>query len=392
MMGTLFKAENLEELTKSVVRSIAELLEAEDCSLFLVNKATNKLDMQASTTLPEANFDRGDTGREIAEKPRIGLIPYVAATKQTLNFLGDEYQRHIAWNGTKLIGRYYLPSQRCKSLLIVPFSDSAGKILGVIKVENKRGSHESRGFLNDEKILLTLASATAIAIENSNLWTQLKNQLRNLSHATITPLAAIRLHVENLWLSSDEERRKTSYGLIKQQLVELNQMFKNILNYLKSEGKQLQPHTQSIDCGRLISEVRDLYQLEATSTGIKLLLPDNPPSLSIVTDPDLLKQALANLIKNALQAFPQNHNREREVKMSLVKSNKVVSISVSDTGKGISETQLQTIFKPFYSETKGTGIGLAITKTIVELLEGQILLESRVNSGSNFTIVLPAKE
>jgi signal transduction histidine kinase len=137
----------------------------------------------------------------------------------------------------------------------------------------------------------------------------------------------------------------------------------------------------------------DVYQQARYQTsGVRLTIGELE-QVEIPGDPDRLKQLLFNLVDNACRYTPAGGR----VTLSLVEQDGVASLSVRDTGTGISPEDLPRIFERFYRaddarsrEAGGTGLGLAISQVIAEAHGGRIEVESRVGAGSTFTVVLPA--
>jgi len=107
----------------------------------------------------------------------------------------------------------------------------------------------------------------------------------------------------------------------------------------------------------------------------------------IRADRGQLKMVFLNILNNAYQALP---DRKGEVRVRLHSDRHECRVSISDTGVGISRKRLATIFEPFMStKSTGTGLGLALSREIVELHRGRIDVESREGQGATFTVVLP---
>jgi len=99
-----------------------------------------------------------------------------------------------------------------------------------------------------------------------------------------------------------------------------------------------------------------------------------------------IAMVLANLLTNAYQAMLNGG----ELNIEITQHNEQVRLAIHDTGLGISAENIETIFEPFYTtKPKGIGLGLAISKTLVEVNGGQIRVESTENEGSTFTLILP---
>ena len=121
----------------------------------------------------------------------------------------------------------------------------------------------------------------------------------------------------------------------------------------------------------------------------KRLQPELPP---LHLDPNLLHQALLNILVNARQAMPDGGQLtvSTRLRQNLTGKGQVVEVAISDTGRGILEGNLSRIFQPFFTtKAQGTGLGLAIAARIVEQHGGSIAVESEVGNGATFRIVLP---
>jgi two-component system sensor histidine kinase HydH len=134
----------------------------------------------------------------------------------------------------------------------------------------------------------------------------------------------------------------------------------------------------------MILGIRDSLKKELEDKGLKLRYSQRSP-VSLNADKGLLNQAFENLIKNSLEAAEKG-----DILVEAEQHRKMVSISVKDTGRGISEEDRERIFDPFFSrKEKGMGIGLYITKKIIEAHEGKIEFQSGPGQGATFHIQIP---
>ncbi len=141
------------------------------------------------------------------------------------------------------------------------------------------------------------------------------------------------------------------------------------------------------DLAEVVEEVVDFFNptARAAAIEIKSYLPADLPAVAL--DADLFKQALLNLLLNAQQAMPDGG----EITLQASAGDSGVSLSVIDTGKGMTPEVAAKVFRPFFSTRQGgTGLGLATTRKIVEAHGGTIEVQSEVGRGSKFTIHLPA--
>jgi GAF domain-containing protein len=163
-LAEIAKHGNLSKIAPMIVHAGANLLNAEGCSLYLVEDKFTEL--KYSTFQKGGNIERR---KPVSQQDGAGLTAYVAATGDFLNFRGCAHKKHPAWAGEEdqLV---YLESRGCKSLLIVPVIDRHNRCVGVLSVENKKGSDGDEGFDGrDVDLLKLIAEQTVIAIEMTNL-------------------------------------------------------------------------------------------------------------------------------------------------------------------------------------------------------------------------------
>ncbi|MBS7655816.1 HAMP domain-containing protein [Candidatus Bathyarchaeota archaeon] len=159
-----------------------------------------------------------------------------------------------------------------------------------------------------------------------------------------------------------------------------------IVSDLQDFGRPLQPQFQPTNLMRLIENtVSNIRKPETVK--ISLNFKDEFPNLKI--DGVMIQRALTNLITNAIQAMPKGGR----ITIMTLRRGDIALINVQDTGEGIPEEKLDKLFKPFFTtKAKGQGLGLTVTKRIVEAHGGAIKVESKVGVGTTFTIELPLKE
>jgi signal transduction histidine kinase len=171
---------------------------------------------------------------------------------------------------------------------------------------------------------------------------------------------------------------------IKAEIHRLNSMIENFLTV----GKPLALNKSEVDLGVLIQDVVGLAHQKAVEQGVTITVADDVPIPHLQADPVQIKTCLMNVVLNAIQAMPGG-GRLRIVTASRPG---FVDITVSDTGPGISEEDLNRIFNPYFTTKKlGIGLGLAITKKIVEEHRGRISVLSRPHEGTDVVISLPVE-
>jgi signal transduction histidine kinase len=134
--------------------------------------------------------------------------------------------------------------------------------------------------------------------------------------------------------------------------------------------------------------IRGFFEEQTFPPGIECIQNFNS-DYAVSIDPDKLRRALSNIIKNAIQAMKDNEGGKLTVQTSMEEG--LLVISVSDTGKGIPDDILPRIYEPLFSSKRfGVGLGLTVTREIVEKHGGTITVESRKDSGTKVTLKIPA--
>ncbi len=227
---------------------------------------------------------------------------------------------------------------------------------------------------------------------------QLKNQfLANTSHEIRTPLSSI-IGFTHLLLAQgydpNKQRHHEYLNIIQSSGKHLLALINDILDLSKIEANQLEVNWEKIDVAQLCGNVLALVKEKAANKGLQMRLEIDPNATSIVADPLRLKQILLNLLFNAIK-FTETGAVGLEVKSQ----EEYMYFTVWDTGIGISEENQSELFQPYFqilnTDVKtqdGTGLGLTVTRKLVQIHGGWVEVKSEVDKGSHFTIVLPLKQ
>ncbi len=227
---------------------------------------------------------------------------------------------------------------------------------------------------------------------------QLKNQfLANTSHEIRTPLSSIIGFTHLLLAPGYEptrERQQEYLNIIQSSGKHLLALINDILDLSKIEANQLEVQWEKVDVPVLCSNVLALVKEKAANKGLKLCLELEPDITSLVADPLRLKQMLLNLLFNALKFTSKG-----SVGLQVASKGVSVHFTVWDTGSGISQEDQIQLFQPYFQIAKaiadgveGTGLGLAVTQKLAQIHGGSVKVESEVDCGSRFTLVLPLKQ
>ncbi|MBR9914922.1 MAG: response regulator [Algicola sp.] len=217
--------------------------------------------------------------------------------------------------------------------------------------------------------------------------------ITNITHEFRTPLTVILGYIANLKSQfSKSDDVKKSLVTIEQNSNNLLQLVNQMLDLAKLEqGKLTLNYTQS-DIITYVKYITNSFSSIAEEKVITLSFKSELESLVMDFDTEKMRQILTNLISNALKFSPQNTT----ITVSVRQQDRYVNISVIDEGLGIAADQLPHIFDRFYQVenhehkiSQGTGIGLSLTKELVQLMDGDIQVTSEINKGTNFTVILP---
>ena len=216
-----------------------------------------------------------------------------------------------------------------------------------------------------------------------------------LSHEIKNPLNAMVINMQiqrkELEKSSVNKKKLLHYqNIVTSEISRLDKLVNNfLLIAIQPELKK-----SEVTISRLIQEIIEAYEVEATQKNIRVIADFDTGSLTVHADENRIKQAFINIVINALQAMPNGG----ELKIRIYADTSVTSegyhdlvkIEFRDTGGGIPKESLKHIFDFYYTTKKGgTGLGLAIAQQIIDEHEGRIEVESILDESTIFTVTLP---
>jgi len=226
---------------------------------------------------------------------------------------------------------------------------------------------------------------------------QLKSRFfANISHEFRTPLTLIEGPLKQMLSGDYEGNAKEQYDLMLRNTRRLTRLVNQLLDLSKIESGQMKLGAKRLDICHLVRRVAAAFESLAKRKGCEysVLLSEEP--IIGWFDRDAVEKIVTNLLSNAFKFTQEGGAVEVLVKQNDISSHNVVILTVTDTGIGIPPDQFDKIFDRFYQvdasrtrEQEGTGIGLALTKELVELHKGEINVKSEVGKGSAFTVRLP---
>jgi two-component system, OmpR family, sensor kinase len=221
-----------------------------------------------------------------------------------------------------------------------------------------------------------------------------RQMMADVSHELKTPLTAMRGYIETLRMPEialDAERRDHYFATIDRETLRLERIVKDLLDLARYENGAVVLQRRVFDIERLYMHVVARHEREARARNVTLRIHVDSLADQVVADPDRIEQAVDNLVANALRHSPDGGT----VTLRATQADGVANLAVSDTGGGIAPEHLPHVFERFYkvdasraAESAGSGLGLSITRAIVERHGGTIGVTSQPGL-TTFTIALP---
>lgn len=218
----------------------------------------------------------------------------------------------------------------------------------------------------------------------------------HVSHELKTPLASITAYSEMLadGEANDEQTRKEFYLVIQNQAQRLSRLIEDILNTSRIESGLIKVQKEPMSLTLLIEEQMQMIKGYAEEKNIEVIGQKPIVFDQVYVDKDMMSQVIVNLLSNAVKYTPSGGSVRIETTVD--ESASLARVTVTDTGVGIPEDEIQHVFEKFYrvgannKQAKGTGLGLNLVKQIVEKVhDGRVFVTSQVGVGSTFSFELP---
>lgn len=239
--------------------------------------------------------------------------------------------------------------------------------------------------------LVMIVRAVIHEIEASRMKSEF---VSNVSHEFKTPLALIRMFGETLdsGLVTDEKKRKEFYKIIKRESERLTHLIDDVLDFSKMDTGVKKYYFEEADIVNIIRSSLEAYKFHIRDNGFEIESELPNEKILVTVDRDAISQAILNLLSNAVKYSKEKKN----IHVKVYRYSELVMISVTDYGIGIAKEHIKKIFDKFYrvesaerKERGGNGLGLTLTKHIIDAHGGTIEVDSELNKGSRFTIILP---
>ena len=217
--------------------------------------------------------------------------------------------------------------------------------------------------------------------------------ISSVSHELRTPLTAIKGWGETVKMSigTDEALVKRGIDVVLSEADRLSGLVEELLDFSRMETGRLSVVSQPLNISELLTESVDMYIELARQQGIELVFTRPAEDVTVLGDPNRLKQVFINIIDNAVKYTEKGG----QVLVDQITEEGCVRITVKDTGVGIPAQDIDRVKEKFYKANKtvrGSGIGLAVADEIIKQHKGLLFLESTEGVGTTVTIVLPFTE
>ncbi|MBN2007031.1 MAG: AAA family ATPase [Anaerolineae bacterium] len=400
--GQLNAILDFEQLLQVLVAQIQERFNYYHVYIYLLDDDRQQLILQAG--VGEAGKEMKEQGQRIALTDDTRLVTHAAKTGEIIRV--DPMHEIAGWQPDPL-----LPNTLAE--MAIPIINE-GQVVGILDVQANQVAGLDEG---DANLLRSLANQVAVSMTNARLFretqqakeiaqdaqraAEVANQaksefLANMSHELRTPLNGILGYAQILRRGKDLTALQVDgLNVIQQSGEHLLTLINDILDLSKIEAGKLELTPRDFNFLDFLNGVAGIIRVRAQSKGLGFALHDSPPLPVVIrADDKRLRQALINLLNNAVKFTDKGHitlrvqSRAREMTAQGAVSH--IRFEIEDTGVGIAPEDIEKIFHPFEQVgdarkmSEGTGLGLTITRRLVELMNSELHVQSTVGKGSLF--------
>lgn len=296
-----------------------------------------------------------------------------------------ENDRRVLQSGTVQNFEESIPSPSGERTFLTtktPWRDSQGRVIGIIGVAQD---------ITERKAMETALKQQAEDLREKNKL--ITDFFINISHEFKTPIAVLSMGIELMENSAKEQPDIARHlGIMQLNAYRLSRLVSNLLDITKLDAGFMEPNWEHVDIVHILSDLVKSTEYYVNQKDLTLAFACNAEEKYMSIDGFILERIILNLLSNAIK-----HTRAGgSIHVGCLVSEDTVRISVADTGEGIPKDKQQIIFNRFMQvdtsltrASDGCGIGLALTKSLVELLKGTISFESTHGEGTEFTVELP---
>lgn len=215
----------------------------------------------------------------------------------------------------------------------------------------------------------------------------------NISHDLLTPLTIINCLIDDI--ETTVQKNMPEFGIIRSNIIRLKRLLQQILDFRKLEGGKMELRVAKADISSFINDICYNHFIPMfDKKNIQFELNSKPKEINAYFDADKMDKILFNLLSNAFKYTPQDGKIIIDLTLLIKENTDFISIKISDTGIGILPVDIEHIFQRFYNNkttdvSETNGIGLSLTKDLVELHHGKISVISIPKTGSTFCVEIP---
>ena len=372
----------LDDILDQIVRISADLIEVPVCSIYLLRADGTlvlrscvglELDLCGKVTIPKGE---GIEGWAVL---RNAMVAVPDATQDSR----------------------YKPSHSsleasCRAMLCAPLRIQ-NEIIGVMTVRRMEVTDFT---LEQNRLLETVCKLVAIVIEKARMY-EGKTQAEHLAAVAVS-LSGLAHYIKNILFTSqigeylvdkglnewnDLDRVREGWATLHQANQKIRKLVENMLNYTRKTKLEPKP----VHFNKMIVEIAESVHSQAALRKIDMVTDLDPELDRLMLEPESIHDAFLNLVTNAIDAIPEGQAGRIEIRARRIAGQSNLVVEVIDDGIGIAEQYRDKIFNLFFSTKgkKGTGIGLAVTKKIIEEQGGSIDYEKKAGPGACFRVFLP---
>lgn len=330
-------------------------------------------------------------------------VSYRLTNKKYDEIIGNSIRDSLSTNKTEDIQGAYLLKENLYNIITSVGEKNSSFTISPYKAKNSRGDERFykikfipyKNKDNTTRIHIHGSDITEEVNHNIELEkiTKLKDEFFTIiSHELRTPLTIIYSSIQlayDIYSKEITANMDKTLSRINQNCSRLLKLINNILDISKAEAGFLSLNNTEFDIVNMSEAIVNSANSYAVSKGIELIFDTNEEECNVRLDKDKYEKVLLNFLSNAIKFTPEGN----QIIVSLVIEDEYVCLSVQDSGVGIPEDKINTVFDRFAQvdsslsrRAEGTGIGLALVKKFVELMDGEIKVESKVGKGTEFKV------
>jgi signal transduction histidine kinase len=317
-----------------------------------------------------------------------GTVLQVGKTSEARNQLLANFRRVLMLGATAalaigMIGGIFLTRSTLKPLR--DLRDAVRRILQTGQTDDRVPVYGTEDTVDELSLLFNAMLARITTLIHG-----MRNALDHVAHDLRTPMTRLRVTAESALATNDPAKHREALSDCLEESERVLSMLTTLMDISEAETGTMKLVSTEVILAEVTAEVTELYADTAEEAGV-MLTATVPGDLTVRADRDRLRQALANLVDNAIKYTP----RDGRVEITAAREPGAVIIRVSDTGMGISEQDLPRIFDRLYRgdqsrATRGLGLGLSLVRADVGAQGGSVSVASKPGAGSTFTLRLPA--